>query len=182
MIDIAERICALEGLPVVEEEIGDTWIYGAASDPEKISRYREIQRYIARNGCGAADLTGNALLVPEHTWGMAGQTFFPDTRHYSLTEFEGETKSGVPGEQRRAIEKSWEEQRGYVKEPEQLLDITPDYPVRKPPLDSYSPCPDRKASGNWKSAGSCLTGRTMSDTRKITFVLPTKTVNGHYGI
>ena len=137
--DIAERICALEGLPVVEEEIGDTWIYGAASDPEKISRYRKIQRYIARNGCSAADLTGNALLVPEHTWGMAGQTFFPDTRHYSLTEFEGETKSGVPGEQRRAIEKSWEEQRGYVKEAEQLLDITPDYPVRKPPLDSYSP-------------------------------------------
>jgi hypothetical protein len=32
-------------LPVVAQEIGDTWIHGVPSDPVKVSRYREIARF-----------------------------------------------------------------------------------------------------------------------------------------
>jgi hypothetical protein len=39
--DMAEAIGPhREGLPVVTQEIGDTWIYGVASDPLKVARYR----------------------------------------------------------------------------------------------------------------------------------------------
>ena len=31
-------------LPVLTQEIGDTWIYGVASDPVKLARYREVLR------------------------------------------------------------------------------------------------------------------------------------------
>ena len=33
-----------EGLPVVEQEIGDTWIHGVQSDPVKVQQYRAIMR------------------------------------------------------------------------------------------------------------------------------------------
>ena len=29
-------------LPIVEEEIGDTWIHGVGSDPWKVSRFQEL--------------------------------------------------------------------------------------------------------------------------------------------
>ena len=31
-------------LPVVNREIGDTWIYGIASDPRKLAEYRAVSR------------------------------------------------------------------------------------------------------------------------------------------
>ena len=31
-------------LPIVTQEIGDTWIYGVPSDPVKVARYREVCR------------------------------------------------------------------------------------------------------------------------------------------
>lgn len=132
--DIAEKVCSMEGLPVLEKEIGDTWIHGAATDPEKLSRYRKVQRYIAENGCEGFDLTDNALLVPEHTWGMDLKTFFRDTEHYTPSELD------EVSDRRKTIEKSWDEQRGYVRTAEKLLGIEPDYPVQKPRLDLYTPC------------------------------------------
>ena len=33
-----------QSLPVVTQEVGDTWIHGIASDPLKVSRYREVCR------------------------------------------------------------------------------------------------------------------------------------------
>src|SRR4029077_11821713 len=31
-------------LPAINQEIGDTWIYGVGSDPVKVARYRELSR------------------------------------------------------------------------------------------------------------------------------------------
>lgn len=134
--DIAERICRIENLPVVEKEIGDTWIHGAATDPEKLSRYRKILRYLEKNGRGECDLTDNAMLVAEHTWGMDFKKYFHDTKHFTPSELE-EVIS-----ERKTVEKSWDEQRDYVRKAEKLLSIVPDYPVKKPQLDLYTPCSD----------------------------------------
>ena len=42
-------------LPVVTQELGDTWIHGVPSDPVKVSRYREVARFrrelIEGEGC-----------------------------------------------------------------------------------------------------------------------------------
>jgi hypothetical protein len=65
-------------LPVVTQEIGDTWIYGCPSDPLKVARYREVARlreaWIAQGHFQNGDATDLALLrhlllEVEHTWG-----------------------------------------------------------------------------------------------------------------
>ena len=45
LTDIANAVEPYRGrLPVVTQEIGDTWIYGVPSDPLKVARYREVAR------------------------------------------------------------------------------------------------------------------------------------------
>jgi Domain of unknown function (DUF5054) len=78
-------------LPVVTQEIGDTWIYGVASDPRKVARYLEVARLRSewiRSGRfeagGAGDLAFLApfLLEVEHTWGTDTKTWL-DFDHYT---------------------------------------------------------------------------------------------------
>jgi len=96
-------------LPVVTQEIGDTWIYGCASDPLKVARYREVARlreaWIARGALEIGDATDlqllrHALLEAEHTWGTDTKTWLDfdnykpadlakmlDTKNYKVVEF-----------------------------------------------------------------------------------------------
>jgi len=66
-------------LPVVTQEMGDTWIHGPGSDPYLMARYRELSRLrkewivkgkLAANGDVDAAFGEHLLLVPEHTWGL----------------------------------------------------------------------------------------------------------------
>jgi hypothetical protein len=96
-------------LPVVTEEIGDTWIYGCASDPLKVARFRELARlresWIAKGALQVGDaidlqLLRHVLLEPEHTWGTDTKTWLDydnlipsdlagklDTTKYKVVEF-----------------------------------------------------------------------------------------------
>lgn len=96
-------------LPVVTQEMGDTWIYGVASDPLKIARYRAVSRlrekWIGQNAIQVGDATDlqllrHMLLEPEHTWGTDTKTWLDfenytpadldrmlDTRKYRVVEF-----------------------------------------------------------------------------------------------
>lgn len=76
-------------LPVVTDELGDTWIQGIASDPLKMSAYRVAARQYAQAAAdGTANLTDSRVRnfarflakLPEHTWGfnegeLAGENF-----------------------------------------------------------------------------------------------------------
>lgn len=124
---LAERACRVRFLPVLENEIGDTWIHGAGTDPQKISRYKRVLREIEGRDLSAVDLTDNLLLVPEHTWGKDLKTFFNDTRHFTHAELEGVSA------QWEGMKKSWDEQRSFVEKAERLLGIEPEYPL--PPVD-----------------------------------------------
>ena len=77
-------------LPVVSTEIGDTWIYGCASDPAKIARYREVarlrQKWIEEGRLTSGDIADRnllqyLLLAVEHTWGTDTKKYL-DYRHY----------------------------------------------------------------------------------------------------
>jgi hypothetical protein len=78
---IAEALRGVRGsLPVVTQEMGDTWIYGPASDPGKVARYRELCRlrgeWLADGRIHAGDavdlaFTSRLILMPEHNWGLA---------------------------------------------------------------------------------------------------------------
>jgi len=128
--DVAKRVENIKGLPVIDREIGDAWIHGAGTDPEKMSRYKRILRYIKENGINT-DLTDSLLLVPEHTWGMNVSVYFPDTEHFTYKEMEN-----LPT--RAVIEKSWEEQRGYVEKAEKLLGLNKEYDTTKPDLTVWT--------------------------------------------
>jgi len=94
----AERLWEVrETLPVVEEEIGDSWIHGVASDPLLIARFRELIRlrdqWIAdrRIAVGTTEydtFSDNLLLIAEHTWGADIKRFLPDFQNYSKTAFQ----------------------------------------------------------------------------------------------
>jgi hypothetical protein len=80
-----------ENLPVVTQELGDTWIYGVGSDPLKVARYREVQRlrdtWIAAGKLQAGStedlaMLRNVLLEAEHTWGTDTKTWL-DFDHYT---------------------------------------------------------------------------------------------------
>ena len=77
-------------LPVITQEIGDTWIYGVASDPTKVARFREMSRlrreWISQKQFKAGDATDRQLLrrlalTAEHTWGTDTKTYL-DNEHY----------------------------------------------------------------------------------------------------
>ncbi len=78
-------------LPVVTQEIGDTWIYGVSSDPVKLARYREILRlrteWIDQGKLKVGDPVDLAFLArfalaAEHTWGTDTKTWL-DFDHYT---------------------------------------------------------------------------------------------------
>ena len=129
--DLAREVARLTDLPVVENEIGDTWIHGAGTDPEKVSRYRKVLRKLDALDGVPCDLTDSLLLVPEHTWGADLKTYFHDDRHYSAADLE------IIKTERAKIEQSWKEQRAYVERAEKLLGVTPDYPVARPDLTGW---------------------------------------------
>ncbi len=108
--DMANAIALYrDKLPVVTQEIGDTWIHGCASDPLKVARYREVARlrevWTANGAFEVGDATDlqllrHLLLETEHTWGTDTKTWLDfdnyepadlapmlDTKKYKVVEF-----------------------------------------------------------------------------------------------
>ena len=75
---VAEALDAMrDSLPVVESEIGDTWIYGYGSAPLRMARFRALQRLHAAwidagrldpASDAAADFAVRLGMIAEHTW------------------------------------------------------------------------------------------------------------------
>jgi hypothetical protein len=96
--DFARLVEPFKGqLPVVDKEIGDTWIHGAATDPLKVSRYRALCRFsnsrVPPDSREMKNFRRKLLLVPEHTWGMDLKTFLPDYLHYGKESFQKARKA-----------------------------------------------------------------------------------------
>ena len=132
--DVAERVCALD-MPVVQDEIGDTWIHGAGTDPWKISAYRAILRALEGKSLEEYDLRDNLLLVPEHTCGVNLSRYFRNGTDYYLPDMAKLTED--PG--RKYMEYSWEEQRDYVRKAAEAvgLDLEQEMRVERPDLTGY---------------------------------------------
>ncbi len=106
-------------LPVVTAEIGDTWIHGVGSDPQKVAAYRELLRVrrswldagmVAPDDSRLRGFHEHLLLVAEHTWGLDEKTHLPDRGRWSRADL-----PGLRAEERtRAFEASWVEQRAHV--------------------------------------------------------------------
>ncbi|MGA7411542.1 MAG: DUF5054 domain-containing protein [Bryobacteraceae bacterium] len=108
------------GLPVVTQEIGDTWIYGVPSDPVKVARYREVVRlrrgWIASGQFKAGDATDIALLrmfglAAEHTWGTDTKTWL-DFDHYTPHDL----SLMLDQPKYKTVQKSWVEKRDDISQ------------------------------------------------------------------
>jgi hypothetical protein len=110
-----------QSLPVVTQEMGDTWIYGVGSDPGKVSRYREMCRlrrdWIAAKRFGLGDkvdlaLTSRLILIPEHNWGLAGYLYLQNYRVYTPGEL-AQARATKPEFQ--AVDAEWTAKRRDVE-------------------------------------------------------------------
>ncbi|HEX6495466.1 MAG TPA: DUF5054 domain-containing protein [Acidobacteriaceae bacterium] len=119
--DVAAALAPVrDTLPVVTDEIGDTWIYGIPSDPPKVARYREAarlrQEWIAQKQLEVGGETDRALLrrmalSVEHTWGTDTKRYL-DHDHYKPADLAAAL--GEPGY--RTMEASWKEKRDDLSE------------------------------------------------------------------
>ncbi len=114
--DVAAVVDSIRpNLPVVTGEIGDTWIYGCASDPKKVAAYRSLARLreqwigqgVLRTGDDAdCALLSRLLLAAEHTWGTDTKTYLDDD-HYRPADLDAVLAQ--PGYV--VMQTSWEEKR-----------------------------------------------------------------------
>jgi hypothetical protein len=105
-------------LPVLTQEIGDTWIYGIASDPIKLARFREILRlreeWIGQGKLRVGDSTDLAFLAKfalaaEHTWGTDTKSWL-DFDHYTPEAL----AQMLPYPKYKTVTGSWVEKRADI--------------------------------------------------------------------
>lgn len=105
MDDIAETLWRnREKLPVVDAEIGDTWIHGIATDPYKTAAMKRLcklktkwlqEGFLQRGSEEYRKFSDALLCVAEHTWGMDTKTNFGDYEHYATDEFQAARQKDV---------------------------------------------------------------------------------------
>jgi len=142
---IADAIYGMrELLPVVESEVGDTWIHGTGTDPTKMRRHRELCR-LRNEWLTSGALIANSelesafsrplLAVAEHTWGMDEKAALGDYQAYAPKDFVRLRKED------RAVrfEDSWNEQRAYIDSALDALEGTPLQKAAQARLASIEP-------------------------------------------
>ncbi len=120
LTDIANAVHPLApNLPVITSELGDTWIHGIASDPLKVSWFREILRlrreWIAAGKWTVGDDADLAFLRrfalgAEHTWGADTKTWL-DFDHYTPAAL----AQMLDTPKYKVITHSWAEKRDDLK-------------------------------------------------------------------
>lgn len=106
-------------LPTYNQEYGDTWIYGVASDPLKTAQFRALSRLSKKwkdkntfgpESKGYHTFYRNLAMVGEHTWGLDHDTYLYDRAVYNNEDFDQVKNSS----KYKYLEASWQEQREYL--------------------------------------------------------------------
>jgi len=116
-----------ESLPIVESEIGDTWIHGISSDPLTTSKFLALQRLRNKfykriwNNSNNSELKAfsrKLIMIPEHTWGVDVKEYMKDHINYSNNDLKKlQNTIGY-----KKLEASWQEQRDYINQAVGMLD------------------------------------------------------------
>jgi len=101
-----------DSLPTITDEIGDSWIHGAATDPKKQMQFRALMRYweTMPEGADKETLARGLLLIPEHTWGLDEKTHLHDEENFSKEDFFKHKNDN----NFKKMERSWNEQRSFI--------------------------------------------------------------------
>eukprot|EP00123_Amoebidium_parasiticum_P014197 comp22389_c1_seq1/m.33398 comp22389_c1_seq1/g.33398 ORF comp22389_c1_seq1/g.33398 comp22389_c1_seq1/m.33398 type:complete len:521 (-) comp22389_c1_seq1:16-1578(-) len=111
-------------LPVVDGEIGDSWLYGAAADPYKVAALREARRYehealsmgLISDSDPAVEVFRRRLLTGnEHNWGLSVGTWTPalwsTEGNWSTAAFQ----AAIGQKEYRLLADEWADQRTFVE-------------------------------------------------------------------
>ncbi len=153
--DFASNLVTVrDSLPIIRDEIGDTWIHGIGSDPIKVARYRELLRLrtewlkdglVSYNERSFINFNRWLLMVPEHTWGMDEKSFLNDHENYSTEKFSTARK----GVNFKRFESSWVEKRAY---PQLAINALEDSPLARSALARLEQVrPQRPDLSEWHS-------------------------------
>jgi hypothetical protein len=144
----ATRLLTVEStLPVITQELGDTWIQGVGTDPAKVGQFRELSRlrreWLDRGGDNpqVKAFSRSLMMVPEHTWGMDIKMHLPDTTNFSVEQLGKARKTAMF----KNFEASWAEQRAYLDDALKALDGTSLADEAKKRLRSIKPVKPSKA-------------------------------------
>ena len=96
--------------PVITSEIGDSWIHGIGTDPWKVARFRELERFYAECGTFSNKSTFERRLleVAEHTWGLC-----ESVNYYSIRGW-NDNDPNLQKKDARYFASSWAEQRALL--------------------------------------------------------------------
>jgi hypothetical protein len=153
--------------PVVDIELGDSWIHGSASDPAKTARFLALQRQydrFAEEGLTPSRRAfGRGLaMVAEHTCGVDIKTYLRDDKAWSRRDFAAARATDY---RFAYTEASWAEQRAYLDQAVALLDEADRKaaeaalaPLAAPALPSLSGRAETIRAGGWLAHVDPATG------------------------
>ena len=93
-------------LPVITEEIGDTWIHGTGTDPQKVMKLKRLlglkdkwrqEGSLEKGSPYYHAFMEQLLLVCEHTWGLDYKKFLFDFKNWRKEDFQRARKEDVVG-------------------------------------------------------------------------------------
>ena len=153
-------------LPVVTQEIGDSWIHGVGTDPWKVAAFRELargrERWLAEGlidpgSTALQNFHRSLLLVAEHTWGFNEERYLNDFVNYARPDFAAARQRDRVGPEAvppaleyarpfrvaeprySTLESSWAEQRDYIYSAVNALAGTPAHGVAQAALAALTP-------------------------------------------
>ncbi|GAA4171217.1 DUF5054 domain-containing protein [Sphingobacterium ginsenosidimutans] len=125
--DVADVLRPMRNkLPVMTQEIGDTWIHGFGSSPLMMARFRALSRCyetwvqegrINPNSDAAIRFAIHLGLVAEHTWGLDVKTHLQHWDKYRFSDF----TQALTLPAFKKIEASWAEKEAHVERSLQYL-------------------------------------------------------------
>jgi hypothetical protein len=107
-------------LPVLTQEMGDTWVYGVGSDPGKVARYREVarlrlewlsQKRFAFAGKTDLALTAQLIRVTDHNWGLSTWDYLKRPEIYTPKDL-AQARASSPDFQK--MDEEWVAKRAVV--------------------------------------------------------------------
>lgn len=162
---IAEEVLKIkDSLPVVTSEIGDTWIYGYASSPIRMAKYRALsslytkwldEKKLIRDSDESLKFAVRLGMVAEHTQGLRVQTFLTNYDKYDIDSFLAARSKGVFDK----CEKAWSEVDQYVYEALSFLPLPLQQEamvklkeIENPPLYSFNKKSENISPQKWTQA------------------------------
>lgn len=160
-----------ELFPVLELELGDSWIHGSATDPMKTAKFLALQRLYDRfagEGLNARRLAfGRGLaMVAEHTCGVDIKSYLRDDTAWAKADFEAARKADY---RFAYTEASWDEQRAYIDQAVAELDANDQAHAQAVLAELFTPSlvsnkgrQTRLTAGGWSVELNETTGDVMA--------------------